>query len=81
MDLAIALPVGLAVGVVLGLLGAGGSLLTVPALMLLLGLSATDAAGTSLIAVAMMAVAGVVMHGRAGAARAGKGSPSGSRLP
>lgn len=66
MDLAVALPVGLAVGVVLGLLGAGGSLLTVPALMLLLGLSATDATGTSLVAVAMMAIAGVMMHRRAG---------------
>lgn len=66
MDLATALPVGLAVGIVLGLLGAGGSLLTVPALMLLLGLSATDATGTSLVAVAMMAVAGVAIHGRAG---------------
>lgn len=66
MDFAVALPVGLVVGVVLGLLGAGGSLLTVPALMLLLGLSATDATGTSLVAVAMMASAGVVMHRRAG---------------
>jgi uncharacterized membrane protein YfcA len=66
VDVAIAMPAGLAVGVVLGLLGAGGSLLTVPALMLLLGLSATDATGTSLVAVAMMAVAGVAIHGRAG---------------
>lgn len=66
MDLAIALPVGLAVGAVLGLLGAGGSLLTVPALIFFLGLSASQATGTSLVAVAMMAVAGVVMHGRAG---------------
>lgn len=65
MDLVIALPVGLAVGAVLGLLGAGGSLLTVPALMLL-GLSASDATGTSLVAVALMAAAGVTMHGRAG---------------
>lgn len=62
----IALPIGLAVGVVLGLLGAGGSLLTVPALILLLGLSATEATGTSLVAVAMMAVGGVLTHRRAG---------------
>ncbi len=66
MDVAIALPAGLVVGAVLGLLGAGGSLLTVPALMLLLGLTATDATGTALVAVAMMAAAGVVMHRRAG---------------
>lgn len=62
----IALPVGVAVGVVLGLLGAGGSLLTVPALTLLLGLSALEATSTSLVAVAMMAVAGLVVHRRAG---------------
>lgn len=66
MDAAIAVPVGLAVGVVLGLLGAGGSLLTVPALIFLLGLSTSQATGTSLVAVAMMAVAGVVVHARAG---------------
>lgn len=66
MDLAVALTVGLAVGTVLGLLGAGGSLLTVPALILLLSLPASEATGTSLVAVAMMAAAGVVVHGRRG---------------
>ena len=62
----LALLLGAAVGAVLGLLGAGGSLLTVPALVLALGLTTTEATGTSLVAVAMMAGAGVVVHRRAG---------------
>lgn len=66
MQLAVALPVGLGVGVVLGLLGAGGSLLTVPALIFLLGQTTTEATGTSLVAVALMAVSGLVVHQRAG---------------
>lgn len=73
MDVAIALPVGLAVGVVLGLLGAGGSLLTVPALIFLLGMTASQATGTSLVAVAMMTVAAVVVHQRAGRCRCREG--------
>lgn len=66
MESLTAVLVGLGVGGVLGLLGAGGSLLTVPAMILLLGLSAGEATGTSLVAVAMMASAGAVVHGRAG---------------
>lgn len=66
MDLLVAVPIGVLVGAVLGLLGAGGSLLTVPALIFLLGLSTGEATGTSLVAVTMMAVAGVVVHRRAG---------------
>lgn len=66
MDSAVALIVGVAVGIVLGLLGAGGSLLTVPALVFLLGLTTGEATGTSLVAVAMMAVTGLVVHARAG---------------
>lgn len=62
----IPLAVGIVVGAVLGLLGAGGSLLTVPALIVLLGLSATEATGASLVAVSMMALAGVLVHARAG---------------
>lgn len=65
MQFAVALPVGLAVGVVLGLLGAGGSLLTVPALIFLLGQTTTQATGTSLVAVALMALSGLVVHQRA----------------
>lgn len=66
MEIAVASAVGGVVGVVLGLLGAGGSLLTVPALVFLLGLDTGDASGTSLVAVAMMATTGLVVHARAG---------------
>lgn len=69
MNFLIALPVGLGVGVVLGMLGAGGSLLTVPALIFLLGLTTVQATGTSLLAVSVMAVAGLYMHRRAGRCR------------
>lgn len=66
MELVLTLLVGALVGVVMGLLGAGGSLLTVPALILVLGLSAREATATSLVAVLLMAVSGVVAHRRAG---------------
>lgn len=66
MDLAVAVAAGLGVGIALGLLGAGGSLLTVPALVFLLGLTTGQAAGTSLVAVALMAVTGLAVHARAG---------------
>lgn len=66
MIVLIGLAAGVAVGAVLGLLGAGGSLLTVPALILLLGLSATEATGTSLLVVAAMAVTSLAVHRRGG---------------
>jgi uncharacterized protein len=66
VSILIALIAGLGVGAVLGLLGAGGSLLTVPALAILLGLTATEATGTSLVVVAAMAVTGLFVHRRAG---------------
>lgn len=66
MTVALAVGTGAAVGVVLGLLGAGGSLLTVPALIFLLGMTATEATGTSLLVVAAMATAGLTVHRRAG---------------
>ena len=78
MDVAVALPVGVAVGLVLGLLGAGGSLLTVPALIFLLGLSTSQATGTSLVAVALMATAGVAVHGPAGRCSCREGATFGA---
>lgn len=66
MSIVLALGVGLLIGAVLGLLGAGGSLLTVPAMIFLLGLTTPEATGTSLVAVAMMAVSGMIVHRRAG---------------
>jgi len=78
MGTALAVPVGLAVGLLLGLLGAGGSLLTVPALTLLLGLGVAQATGTSLVAVAMMATAGVLVHRGSGRCRCREGAVFGA---
>lgn len=51
---------GLGVGVVTGLVGAGGGFLVVPALVLLGGLSMPTAVGTSLVVIAMKSSAGVL---------------------
>jgi len=53
------LGVGLGVGLVTGVLGAGGGFVIVPALTLFGGLAMCDAIGTSLLVIAMNAVAGV----------------------
>lgn len=50
---------GLGVGVVTGLVGAGGGFLIVPALVLFGGLSMATAVGTSLVVIAMKSVAGL----------------------
>ena len=54
--------VGVAVGALVGLLGVGGSIVTVPALMLLLGLTATQATATSLVVVTVVSAASLVVH-------------------
>lgn len=53
---------GLAVGVVTGMIGAGGGFLVVPALALLGGLPMAAAVGTSLIVIAMNSFAGLAGH-------------------
>jgi uncharacterized protein len=65
LEVVIALAVGLVVGLLIGTLGAGGSIVTVPALILLLGLSATAATGTSLVVVLLVAAVALVGHLRA----------------
>lgn len=67
--------IGAAVGVVTGLLGAGGGFVIVPALTLFGGLAVRDAVGTSLLVIAMSAAAGLAgsdalghLDGRVGAA-------------
>lgn len=67
--LILALPAGLAVGASLGALGAGGSILTVPILVYLLGRSAHQATTMSLVVVGAAALAGAVAHARAGRVR------------
>lgn len=52
--------VGLLVGVVTGLLGAGGGFLIVPALVLLVGMNMKQAVGTSLLIITLNSLTGVV---------------------
>lgn len=71
--LAVALPVGLLIGLSLGALGGGGSILTVPALVYLLGQSPHAATGGSLLIVGVTALAGTAAHWRAGRVRVRQG--------
>jgi hypothetical protein len=56
------LGIGAAVGLVTGLLGAGGGFLIVPALTLLAGLPMTAAVGTSLLVITLNSAAGLAGH-------------------
>lgn len=62
----VAAGLGIAVGLVLGALGGGGSVLAVPALVYVLGQSPGDATTGSLVIVVVSSLVGVVAHGRAG---------------
>ena len=64
----IALTVGLAVfvGISLGLLGGGGSILTVPLLAYVGGMDAKQAIATSLLVVGVTSLIGAISHARAG---------------
>jgi uncharacterized membrane protein YfcA len=53
---------GIVVGIVTGLVGAGGGFLVVPALVLLGGLSMDAAVGTSLVVISMKSFAGLAGH-------------------
>ncbi|MEU5303696.1 sulfite exporter TauE/SafE family protein [Streptomyces noursei] len=64
-----ALPCGLLIGLLLGALGGGGSVLAVPALVYLLGQSPHAATAGALVVVAVGAVSGLVCHARAGRVR------------
>lgn len=61
-----AVALGVAIGLLLGGLGGGGSVLTVPALVFVLGLTAQEATTGSLIIVGITAAAAAVGHARAG---------------
>jgi uncharacterized membrane protein YfcA len=54
--------VGLGVGVLTGFFGVGGGFLIVPALVLILGLPMSHAVGTSLVAIALNALWGLLAH-------------------
>lgn len=65
----LASPLGFLIGVSLGALGGGGSILAVPALVYAAGQSATRATTTSLVLVGITSIIGMVPHWRAGRVR------------
>jgi uncharacterized protein len=71
--LAIAIPAGLLIGLSLGALCGGGSILTVPALVYLLHQSPRVATTGSLLIVGLTALAGMAVHYRAGRVRLTQG--------
>src|SRR5512135_760386 len=72
--LAVAVPIGLLIGLSLGTLGGGGSILTVPALVYLLDQEPHAATTASLLIVGITSVAGVLVHARAGRVRGAAGT-------
>ena len=73
---ALGLVLSLAIGLSLGLLGSGGSILTVPVLHYALGLGVHDAIGASLFVVGVTSSVALVPHARAGEVRCVPGSRS-----
>lgn len=69
MTLALTLLLGAVIGISLGALGGGGSILTVPALVYVLGESARSATTASLVIVGVTSVVGAIGHARAGHVR------------
>lgn len=67
------IPIGLVIGLSLGALGGGGSILTVPALVYLLGQAPGTATTSSLLIVGMTSLIALGPHARAGRVRFGQG--------
>jgi uncharacterized membrane protein YfcA len=65
--LALAAALSLLIGVVLGMLGGGGAILTLPMLVYAVGLEPKTAIATSLFVVGATSIAGTTVHARAGA--------------
>ena len=68
-NLATIVPLGLLIGVVMGALGGGGAILTVPILVYVLGQQPSAATAGSLVIVMLTAIAGVGSHARKGNVR------------
>ncbi|MBC7630568.1 sulfite exporter TauE/SafE family protein [Aeromicrobium sp.] len=64
MSIALALVCGIVIGLVLGALGGGGSILAVPALVYVLGESARDATTTSLVVIGISSAIGAISYHR-----------------
>jgi uncharacterized protein len=69
------LGIGLAAGILSGLLGVGGGIVMVPLLVLFAGLPQRDAHATSLYAIVPISIAGIAIYGVAGQIRLGDGIP------
>lgn len=67
--LVFALVVGLCVGMIVGALGAGGGILSVPILVYILGQAPHDAAAGSLVIVGLTAIVSLIPHARKGRVR------------
>jgi len=65
----VVLTLALLIGVTLGLLGGGGSILTLPILTYVAGVATKSAIASSLFVVAVTSAVGVVAHARAGRVR------------
>ncbi|MFH8403527.1 sulfite exporter TauE/SafE family protein [Streptomyces sp. NPDC018019] len=72
-----ALPCGLVIGLLLGALGGGGSILAVPALVYLLHQSPHEATAGALVIVGIGAASGLACHARAGRVRWAAGAAFG----
>jgi uncharacterized membrane protein YfcA len=73
MDLFVVL-MGVVIGLVIGAMGAGGSILAVPFLVYVVGLNAKAATTASLIVVSFVALSGMTAHWRAGRVRVASGA-------
>lgn len=73
MQALLASPLGFLIGLALGALGGGGSILAVPALVYGAGQDPRHATASSLVLVGIAALVGVVRHWRAGRVRMGVG--------
>ncbi|MET8623834.1 sulfite exporter TauE/SafE family protein [Kitasatospora sp. NPDC004669] len=65
----LAIAASLLIGILLGILGGGGSMLTVPILVYLAGQDTKQAITTSLFVVGITSIAGLISHARAGRVR------------
>ncbi len=65
-QIALEIAFGTAIGLMLGLVGGGGSILTVPILVYAIGLGVHEATATSMVIVGLTALSGALPHARAG---------------
>jgi len=71
--LVLGLALSAGIGVSLGLIGGGGSIITVPVLVYVLGVDAHEAVGMSLAVVGVTSLVGAALHRRRGAVRTSTG--------